>query len=206
MQKCRPPSFFQTKTTALHHMLWLEQIAPESIISQKCVWTSTNGRGIPLNHSLNGVSSVTLITCVMEWVQPSSLGSREKTSWYLAKRVWMVCCQLRWPGLPNCSGLIPQTASLAIASWLTLCAWCPGFSSGTFVESAQHSEFWYLSKHDSSCHWGPFSQHVCGYVVLFLTTTVNYFATTCITLYRCFALTDPEVRSHPQHIEPWSLC
>ena len=51
MQKHRPPSFFWTNTTALHHMLWLRQIVPESNISHKCLWTSsTNGRGICLNH------------------------------------------------------------------------------------------------------------------------------------------------------------
>ena len=28
---------------------------------------------------------MTLIMCSVEWVQPSSLGSNEKTSWYLAR-------------------------------------------------------------------------------------------------------------------------
>ena len=37
MQKCRPPSFFWTSTTTLHHALWLGQIAPESNISLKCI-------------------------------------------------------------------------------------------------------------------------------------------------------------------------
>ena len=87
MQKHRPPSFFWTNTTALHQALWLGQIVPESNISHKCVWTSSiNGRGICLNHSLNGVTSVTLITCLVEWVQPSLLGSSENMSWYSAKR------------------------------------------------------------------------------------------------------------------------
>ena len=87
IQKHRPPSFFQTSTTTLHHALWLGQITPESNISHRYVQTSsTNGRGIHLNHSLNGVLSMTLITCLAEWVQPSSLGSKEKTLWYSAKR------------------------------------------------------------------------------------------------------------------------
>ena len=86
MQKHRLPSFFWTNTTALHHALWLGQITPESNISHKCIRTSSiNGGGICLNCSLNGVSSVTLITCLVQWVQPSSLGSSEM-SWYLAKR------------------------------------------------------------------------------------------------------------------------
>ena len=65
-------------------------MAPASSISQKWLWTSsTKGRGICLNHSLKGVSSVTLITCLVEWVQPNSVGSNEKTSWYSAKSHWV---------------------------------------------------------------------------------------------------------------------
>ena len=35
---------------------------------------------------LKGVSSLTLIVCSVEWVQPNSTGSNKKTPWYLAKR------------------------------------------------------------------------------------------------------------------------
>ena len=42
--------------------------------------------GIHLNHSLNEASSVTLITCLVERVQPSLQGSKEKMLWYSAKR------------------------------------------------------------------------------------------------------------------------
>ena len=95
IQKCRPPFFFLTNTTALHHTLWLGQIAPESNISHKCIQTSsTNGRGICLNHSLNGVSLVNLITCLVEWVQPRSLGFNEKTLWYSAKTGWTEAASL----------------------------------------------------------------------------------------------------------------
>ena len=81
--------FFQTNTMALHHVLWLGQIVPESNISCRCVQTSsTNGVGNHLNHSLNGVSSVTLITCSVEWVQSSSRDSKEKMSWYSTRREW----------------------------------------------------------------------------------------------------------------------
>ena len=80
------PSFL-TNTTALHHALWLGHMAPESTISCRWLQTSpTKARGICLNLSLKGVSSITLIMCSVEWVQPSSLGSNEKTSWYLARR------------------------------------------------------------------------------------------------------------------------
>ena len=89
MQNHRLPSFFLTKTTALHQALWLGQIAPDSNISCRWLWTSLyNGKGICLNLSLKGVSSVTFIVCSMEWVQPNPTGSNENTSWYLAKSQW----------------------------------------------------------------------------------------------------------------------
>ena len=84
MQNHRLPSFFCINTTALHQVLWLGLIAPDSNIS--CRWfqtSSTNGRGICLNHSLKGVPSITFIMCSVEWVQPNSTGS-----WYLAKSQW----------------------------------------------------------------------------------------------------------------------
>ena len=86
MQNCRPPSFFLINTTTLHHILWLDWIAPDSSISCRWFWTSsTRGGEICLNHSLKGVSSVTFIVCSVEWVQPNSTGSNENISWYLAK-------------------------------------------------------------------------------------------------------------------------
>ena len=86
MQNHRPPSFFLTNTTALHHALWLGLIVQDSSISPKWFWTSsTRGRGICLNHSLKGVSSVTFIVCSVEWVQPHSMGSNKNMSWYSAK-------------------------------------------------------------------------------------------------------------------------
>ena len=58
MQKCRLPSFFLTSTTALHQVLWLGLMAPDSNISLRWFLTSsTIGGGICLNHSLKGVSS-----------------------------------------------------------------------------------------------------------------------------------------------------
>ena len=88
--KHRPPSFSWTNTTALHHTLLVGWIAPESNISCRCMQTSsTSGGGICLNCSLNRVLLVTLITCSVEWVQPSSLGSKEKTLWCSAKRDWV---------------------------------------------------------------------------------------------------------------------
>ena len=89
IQKCRLQSFLLTNTTMLHHMLWLGQIVPEfNIFLQMLINLLYKGYSIHLNHSLNGVSSVTLITCLVKWVQPSLLGSSEKTLWYLAKRDW----------------------------------------------------------------------------------------------------------------------
>ena len=81
---------------------------PTSLID--CAWTSsTNGRGIHLNHSWNGASSVTLITCLVKWVQPSSQGSKEKM---------LQACgfhQLCWP-----RSQANQTASPAPVLWSAL--------------------------------------------------------------------------------------
>ena len=91
MQNHKPPSFFLTNTTVLHHALWLGWIAPDSSISWRWLWASlTRGRGICLNHSLKGVSSVTLIVCSVEWVQPNSVGSNKNMLWYSAKSQWAV--------------------------------------------------------------------------------------------------------------------
>ena len=84
MQKHRPPSFFLTNTTALHHGLWLGQIAPASNIS--LTWaliSSTIGGGILQYLSLKGSSSTTLISCFARLVHPNSLGSSENMWWYL---------------------------------------------------------------------------------------------------------------------------
>ena len=90
IQNCRSPSFFLTNNTALHHALWLGQIVPDSSISHRQFLTSlTKGRGIHLNHSLKGVLLVTFIICLVEWVQPNSMGSNKNTSWYFANK-WQV--------------------------------------------------------------------------------------------------------------------
>ena len=85
----RPPSFFCTSTMALHQVLWLGLMAPDSNISLRWFLTSsTIGGGFHLNHSLKGVLSVTFIVCSVEWMQPNSARSNENTSWYLARSRW----------------------------------------------------------------------------------------------------------------------
>ena len=66
MQKRSDPSFFLTKTTALHHGLLLGRITPASSISFRWSRTSSNcGGGILRNRSLNGGVSGSLRTiCV----------------------------------------------------------------------------------------------------------------------------------------------
>ena len=76
IQNCKLPSFFCTNTTVLHQALCLGLMATDSNISCKRFLTSsTNGRGIHLNHSLKRVSSMTFIIFSMEWVQPNQLDS-----------------------------------------------------------------------------------------------------------------------------------
>ena len=89
MQNCRRPFFFLTNTTTSHQALWWGLIVPDSSIS--CRWfqtSSTSSGGICLNCSLKGVSSVTLIVCLVEWVQPNSTGSNENMLWYWARSWW----------------------------------------------------------------------------------------------------------------------
>ena len=181
--KHRPPSFFQTNTMALHHTLWLGQIMPESSISHKCIWaSSTNGRGICLNHSLKGVSSVTLITCLVEWVQPSSLGSSEKMSWYLAKR--------DWASATNSSGqdsnLLRSNSSNSFSCHcftVNLGVWWPQSFSGTSIKLVciESSGTWVTM---TALATRVFFLKVWGYVVLFLTTTAMFYCH-CATLYLC---------------------
>ena len=86
MQNCRLLSFFLNNTTALHHTLKLGLIVPDPSISYRWFWTSsTSSRGIHLNHSLKGVSSVIFIMWLVEWVQPNSMGSNENILWYSAR-------------------------------------------------------------------------------------------------------------------------
>ena len=78
------------RTTALHQGLLLGQIAPACNMSFTCVLTFSNRGGwMHLNRSLKGSSSVTLILCLTWLVHPSSLSSREKTSWYSLNNLWV---------------------------------------------------------------------------------------------------------------------
>ena len=79
MQNRRPPSFFHTRTTALHQGDWDGRIAPLSSISWMCSLTSsTSGGAICRNLSLNGSVSNSSITCSAVSVHPISFCSNEK--------------------------------------------------------------------------------------------------------------------------------
>ena len=173
IQKCRLLSFFWTTTTTLHHALWLGWITPESNISHRCVQTSsTNGGGICLNHSLNGVSLVTLITCSDEWVQLSSLGSNEKMSWYSAKRDWAESARLGGhdsnPLRSNSSNNISCLCfTVSLGTWrpyapskASITSVCIG-GSGTHVTAAALAT-------------RVFFLRVWGHTLLFLTTMVMF--------------------------------
>ena len=138
MQKWRLPSFFQTSTTVLHHALWLGQIMPESSISHRCAWTSsTNSGGICLNCSLNEALLVTLITCLVEWVQPSLQASKEKMSWYSARRYWADSASFgsQDPKLLNSN--FSNTCS-CLCSEVSYCVWMPWASSNVSIISRPH--------------------------------------------------------------------
>ena len=81
MQKRSDPSFFLTKTTALHHGLLLGRITPASSISFRWSLTSSNcGGGILQNRSLKGGVSGSLrtILCSAALVWPHVLVSQGK--------------------------------------------------------------------------------------------------------------------------------
>ena len=133
MQKCRLLSFFWTSTTALHHALWLEWVVPKSNISHKCAQTSsTNGGGICLNHSLNGMSSVTLIT--FGWLGTAKLTGfqRKKMSWYSAKRDQ---AELTSSGGQDSNPLTSNFSNnfSCLCSMVSLCGWMPWASSNASI-------------------------------------------------------------------------
>ena len=72
MQKHRPPSFFLTSITTLHHGLCLGCIVPTSSISFMWALTSsTIGGGIFWNLSLNDSLLTTQISCYMRLMHPT---------------------------------------------------------------------------------------------------------------------------------------
>ena len=153
MQKHRLLSFSLTNTTVLHHALWLGGMVPESSISHRWLQTSsTKGGGIHLNLSLKEVSSITLIMCLVEWVQPSSLGSNEKTSWYLARSNQVESASSRGhnskPLRSSSSNSLP---CLCLAVNLGACR-LQGFSTPWQVDHCQ--QLWYHGGSHHSTHQG----------------------------------------------------
>ena len=132
MQNHRPLSFLCTSTMALPHRLWLGWIAPTSNISFMCAWTSsTIGGWILQNVSLKGSSSMTLISCFARSVQPNSPGSKEKMSWYSARRTleatWFLTDHPSMPDNFSCW----KSISLLYSTDILVC-WIPWISSSFF--------------------------------------------------------------------------
>ena len=154
MQKHWPPSFFLANTTALHQALWLGLIVPDSSISCRWLWTSSTGsRRICLNHSLKGVSSVTFIMCLVEWVQPNSTGSNENTLWYLARSQLAASAS---PGGQE-SNLL-KSSSLNSFPYLCLTVnlgvWGSWGSSPPLLQLSLHGWFGYWEHWNCPGHWG----------------------------------------------------
>ena len=152
---------------------------PISNISHRSAQTfSTNSRGICLNHSLNGVSSVTLITWSVKWVQLSSQGSKEK----------MLCYSARsgWAGSDSSGDQDPKPLKFnfsnsfsCLFSMVSFCVWMPWASSNASVMP------------DHICGSGTqlaattlatqtFFFRVWGYTILFLTTMATFLLPLCI--------------------------
>ena len=168
MQTCRPLSFFWTSTTVLHHALWLGHIMPESNISCRCAWTSsTNGGGFCLNYSLNRTSLVTLITCLVEWVQLSSQGSREKMSWYSARSKWAESASSgsQEPKPLNSNFL---NSFSCLCSVVNFRVWLPWASSNAYIMPG-HTCGSGTQLAATTLATGIFFFRVWGYTILFLT-------------------------------------
>ena len=173
MQKHSFLSFFQTNTTVLHHALWLGWIVPESNISYRCAQTSsTNGRGISLNCSLNGTSSVTLIRCLVKWLQPSSQDSKEKMSWYSARSEWAKFASSSDQDPKLLKSNFSNSFS-CLCSVVSLCVWMPWASSNVSImpDHTCSSGTWLAA---TTLTTGIFFFRVWGYAILFLTTMATF--------------------------------
>ena len=148
-------------------------MVPDSSISFKQLLTSsTNGGGICLNLSLKGVSSVTFIICLVEWVQPNSAGSNENTSRYLARSQQATSnssgVHKSKPLKSNLSNNFPclcLTVSLRV--WES---WDSTAPSGNCSPSGGSG----TGNAATTLATGIFFWRVCKYAVLFLTTTTTF--------------------------------
>ena len=139
MQKWSDPSFFLTKTTALHQELLLSQTTPASNINFKCSLTSSTwGGGILQKHSLNGGVSGSLRTylCLVALVQPISFFSKEKISWYSCRRPCAFsACSVGQASKPDKSSLSRSktccSASMRVGCSLGLLAEMVSITQGT---------------------------------------------------------------------------
>ena len=181
MQTIYVDSFFQTNTTTLHHVLWLGWIVPESNISHKSAWTSsTNGGGICLNHSLNGTSSVTLITCFVEWVQLSLQGSREKMSWYSSRRDWAESASSGGQD-PNSLKFNFSNSFSCLCSAVSYCGWMPrALSKASIIPGIICGSGTWLAA--TTLATRTFFFNIWGYAILFLTTAVVLLLPLCISV------------------------
>ena len=189
IQNHKLPSFFCTNITELHQALWLGLVAPDSNIS--CRWfltSSTNGRGIHLNCSLKGVSSVTFIVCSMEWVQPNSTGSNENMSWYLARSRWTASAssgaQESRPLKSNSSNNLP-----CLCLTVSLGAW-GSWDSSAPSSNCSSSRCLGTDNAATALATGVFFWRVYKYAVLFL-TTMTAFLLPCINLVNVFCTVRP---------------
>ena len=109
------PSFFLTTTTFEENRLWLCLIASAANISFRCSLTSWNkAGGILLCGSLNGVSSLKLISCLTRSQFPKSVTPVEKTFFHLRRNVssFSVCSGVK--SAP--SNVIPGGSSSVLSS------------------------------------------------------------------------------------------
>ena len=207
MQNHRPPSFFLTNTTTLHHALWLDQTAPDSSISHRWFQTSsTNSGGIYMNHSLKGVSSATFYHvfgrvgaaqfCGVQWKHIVVLGQEPVGGIYQLQRprIQPHSNPVHWIVFP----CLCLTVNLGVwGSWGLSTPSCNWASVGGFV----HHECCYCPD-----HWGFLLEGLwVSHTVSLLPWLPFYFLASA--LCTCFVWWGLVAKSHLQSIRlvPWCL-
>ena len=141
IQNRKPPSFFWTRTTALHQADWEGRMAPPSNISWRCSRTSSRrGGAIHWNFSLKGYSSRSSITCSAVSVHPISFLSKEKISWYSMSKCSNFCASsgvqsTNWSSPPSCRN--SSMSSFCLSSMESFFGADSGSCSSNFLVSSR---------------------------------------------------------------------
>ena len=125
MQNQSPPSFFQTKTMALHHGDCKGWIALPSSISWRCSQTSSKRGRVICQNFLKDCSSSNSIMCSTTSVHPISFSSSEKILWYsisICSNFW-ASSSVHWASSSNPPSC-PISSSAPVLAYPQVSCWC----------------------------------------------------------------------------------